>query len=103
VRRMQRSYEARARQVASEITDLYEAAVRPSRLGRAGRGRQPADRALQRQLLRLNETALLIDARLDDPAAVPAGWDAATLHQRLFDAEARASHGGRFPPALAAR
>ncbi|HEY6501181.1 MAG TPA: FUSC family protein [Streptosporangiaceae bacterium] len=102
VRRMQRSYAARARQVATEITDLYEEAVRPG-AARRERARQRADRTLQRQLLRLNETALLIDARLDDPAAVPPGWDAATLHQRLFDAEAGLSNVARFALALAAR
>ena len=98
VRRMQRSYAARARQVASEIVDLYDTTVR------SGPGRhQRADRTLQRQLLRLNEAALLIDARLDDPAAIPPGWSAATLHQRLFDAEVGLSNVARFALALAAR
>jgi hypothetical protein len=99
LRRMQRSYEARAREVASEIADLYQATVRaghdPSR-------QQRANRTLQRQLLRLNETALLIDARLDD-TAVPAGRSAATLHQRLFDAEAGLSNVARFALAIAGR
>ncbi|HEX4257961.1 MAG TPA: FUSC family protein, partial [Streptosporangiaceae bacterium] len=102
VRRMQRSYAARARQVATEITELYEEAVGPG-AAHAERARARADRTLQRQLLRLNETALLIDARLDDPAAVPPGWDAAALHQRLFDAEAGLSNLARFALALAAR
>ncbi|HEY2239100.1 MAG TPA: FUSC family protein [Streptosporangiaceae bacterium] len=102
VGRMQRSYAARARQVASEITELYEEAIRPG-AAHAERAQARADRTLQRQLLRLNETALLIDARLDDPAAVPPGWDAAALHQRLFDAEAGLSNLARFALALAAR
>ena len=98
VRRMQRSYAARAREVASQLADLYEATLR------SGPGRQQrADRTLQRQLLRLNEAALLIDARLDDPAAIPAGWSAAALHQRLFDAEVGLSNVARFALAIAAR
>jgi uncharacterized membrane protein YgaE (UPF0421/DUF939 family) len=104
VRSMQRSYAARARDVASEITDLYESTVQAGHHGGDNdRNRQRADRALQRQLLRLNETALLIDARLDDPAAVPPGWNAAALHQRLFDAEVGLSNVARFAMALAAR
>jgi uncharacterized membrane protein YgaE (UPF0421/DUF939 family) len=97
VRRMQRSYAARARDVASEIADLYEATVR------SGRPNSRADQKLQRQLLRLNEAALLIDARLDDPAAIPAGWSAAALHQRLFDAEVGLSNVARFALAIAQR
>jgi uncharacterized membrane protein YgaE (UPF0421/DUF939 family) len=100
VRRMQRSYAARAREVASEIADLYEAAVRS---GSDPDRQQRADRTLQRQLLRLNEAALLIDARLDDPAAIPPGWSAAELHQRLFDAEVGLSNVARFALTIAAR
>ena len=99
MRRMQRSYEARARALASEVAELYAATTQ------AG---QPADdqrdeRQLQRQLLRLNEAALLIDAQLNNPAAVPAGWHAAALHQRLFDAEVALSNVARFALALARR
>ena len=61
VRRMQRSYAARARGLASEVADLYEATVRSAKIRTADRS---ADRRLQRQLLRLNEAALLIDAQL---------------------------------------
>jgi hypothetical protein len=100
VRRMQRSYAARAQQVASEIAEQYQATVRsggdPARTERA-------NRSLQRQLVRLNEAALLIDARLDDPTAVPAGWSAANLHQRLFDAEVGLSNVARFALAIAPR
>jgi Fusaric acid resistance protein-like len=100
LRRMQRSYAARAQQVASEIAEQYQATVRsggdPARTERA-------NRSLQRQLLRLNEAALLIDARLDDPTAVPAGWSAANLHQRLFDAEVGLSNVARFALAIAPR
>jgi hypothetical protein len=95
VRRMQRSYGARARALASEVAELYEATVR-------SRGKHRQERSLQRQLLRLNEAALLIDAQLS-PAAVPAGWSAGTLHQRLFDAELALSNVARFALALARR
>jgi hypothetical protein len=98
VRRMQRSYAARARALGSEAAELFEATSRyadPERYRRA-------ERRLQRDLLRLNEAALLIDAQLS-PAAVPRGWSAAALHQRLFDAEVGLSNVARFAHALAQR
>jgi len=100
VRRMQRSYAARAREVADDIADLFEATVRS---GENKEGNQKADRQLQRQLLRLNEAALLIDAQLNEPAAVPAGWSSATLHQRLFDAEVGLGNVARFALEIARR
>jgi uncharacterized membrane protein YccC len=51
----------------------------------------------------LNEAALLIDAQLNSPAAVPTGWSTAALHQRLFDAEVSLSNVARFASALAGR
>jgi hypothetical protein len=110
VRRMQRSYAARARALASDIADLFHASVtavpdastRRRSASSAGQAqRQRAERRLHRQLLRLNETALLIDAHLANPAAVPAGWSAAMLHQRLFDAEVALGNVARFTVALA--
>jgi uncharacterized membrane protein YgaE (UPF0421/DUF939 family) len=98
VRRMQRSYAARARALASEVAELYEATSRSG--GSAENDRQ--ERRLQRHLLRLNEAALLIDAQLS-PAAVPAGESAAALHQRLFDAEVGLGNAARFALALARR
>ena len=98
VRRMQRSYGARARALASEVAEVYEAVARSGES--EGDGRE--ERRLQRQLLRLNEAALLIDAQLS-PAAVPAGWSAAALHQRLFDAEFGLGNVARFALALARR
>ena len=99
VRRMQRSYGARARALASEVAELFEAT---SRSGQS-ESTPGEERRLQRQLLRLNEAALLIDAQLNSPAAVPAGWSTAALHQRLFDAEVSLSNVARFAPALAGR
>jgi len=43
---------------------------------------------LHRQLARLNEAALMIDARLGDSGAVADGAAVQLLHQRLFDAGA---------------
>jgi uncharacterized membrane protein YgaE (UPF0421/DUF939 family) len=98
VRRMQRSYGARARSLASEVAELYEATIRSGK----SEQNQREEQRLQRQLLRLNEAALLIDAQLS-PAAVPAGWSAAALHQRLFDAEVALSNVARFALTLARR
>src|SRR6185437_9839779 len=98
VRRMQRSYGARARALASEVAELYEASTRSDESEADHR----AERRLQRQLLRLNEAALLIDAQLS-PAAVPPGGSAAALHQRLFDAETGLSNVARFALALGRR
>ena len=100
VRRMQRSYVARAHEVANDIADLFEATVRS---GENKNSNPKADRQLQRQLLRLNEAALLIDAQLNAPGAVPAGWSAATLHQRLFDAEVGLGNVARFALEIARR
>jgi uncharacterized membrane protein YgaE (UPF0421/DUF939 family) len=98
VRRMQRSYAARARSLASEVAELYEATTRSGK----SEENQREEQRLQRQLLRLNEAALLIDAQLS-PAAVPPGWSAAALHQRLFDAEVALSNAARFALTLARR
>jgi hypothetical protein len=100
VRRMQRSYSARARDVASDMADLYAATVRS---GENDDRRRRAERRLRRQLLRLNEAALLVDAQLNNPAAVPAEWSAAALHQRLFDAEIGLTNAARFAFAIARR
>jgi len=100
VRRMQRSYVARARAVASDVASLHAALARQPQ--DAGSG-QRAERRLQRQLLRLNETALLIDAQLDRQTAVAAGWSAPRMHQRLFDAEVALRNVARFAPAIAQR
>jgi uncharacterized membrane protein YccC len=97
LRRMQRSYWARARHLAGDVAGLFTALA-----GSRDRSRhRRAEKLLRRQLLRLNETALLIDAQLDNPAAVPAGWNAATLHQRLFDAETALGNISRFALAIA--
>ena len=98
VRRMQRSYAARARALASEVAEVYAASTRAAQPAVD----QRAEQRLHRQLMRLNEAALLIDAQLS-PVAVSAGWSAAALHQRLFDAEVGLSNVARFALALATR
>jgi hypothetical protein len=99
LRRMQRSYFARAREVASDAADLFTVLVGSSEPER----HKAAEKKLRRQLLRLNEAALLIDSQLGNRAAIPAGWSGAALHQQLFDAELALSNGARFALALAGR
>jgi len=99
LRRMQRSYAARARGIASDAADVFTALVRSHEPAR----RQSAEKNLRRQLLRLNEAALLIDSRLGNRAAIPAGRSAAALHQQLFDAEVGLSNTARFALAIARR
>ncbi len=99
VRRMQRSYGARARALASDVADLYEATSRSPESAE----NQRAQRKLQAHLLRLNEAALLIDGQLNSPAAVPSGWSAAALHQRLYDAETALGNIARFALTVARR
>ena len=82
-RRTLLSYEARARRVA----DLALAGLRePTASSR---------RRLTRQLIRLNEAALIIDANLAPEAVV--------LHQRLFDIELALTNVVRFAESLAHR
>ena len=102
VRAVQRSYVARARDVASEMADVFAATVRAGE-GALSKDNERRERRLQQHLLRLNEAALLIDARLENPAALPAGWSGATLHLRLFDAEVGLSNVARFALTLAKR
>lgn len=61
LRRMQTSFAVRARRVSAAALDLLH-----------DPGDRRADsRRLNRRSIRLNETALMIDAQLGDPAAVP--------------------------------
>jgi len=97
LRRVQRSYAARAGDVASDVADLFgdlAGAADPDR-------HQRAEKKLQRQLLRLNEAALLIESRLVNRLAIPDGWNAAALHQQVFDAELELTNVARFAVALA--
>ena len=89
--RTQRSYRARARKVAALALQVFEDPARGTR----------QVRLLQRQLVRLNEAALMIDAQLGDPAAVAEGSSGQLLHQRLFDVELALTNIARFAEPLA--
>jgi uncharacterized membrane protein YccC len=88
--RTRRSFDARARRVTSLALELFDTA-RPD---------ERRARRMQRQLIRLNEAALMIDAQLGDPAALPDGSSGELLHQRLFDIELALTNIARFARAL---
>jgi uncharacterized membrane protein YccC len=89
--RTQRSFASRARKVAGLALELFDDP------GHAARD----IRRLHRQLARLNEAALMIDAQLGDPGAVADGSSAHVLHQRLFDVELALTSIARFAQAMA--
>jgi len=91
LRRMLRSYTARSRDVARRALDVFDESDNRAR----------AARRLHRRLIRLNETALMIDAQLADPSAVPDGWSPVLLHQCIFDAELALTNAARFTERLA--
>jgi uncharacterized membrane protein YccC len=75
--RTSRAFRARARTVFAAASELFDATV--------PRGR--ASRRLHRRLIRLNGTALVIDASLAAPGALPPGVSAPDAHARLFEVE----------------
>ena len=84
--RTRRSFDARARRVSSLAVKLFDTVrLDPRRV-----------RRLHRHLIRLNEAALMIDAQLGDPGAVPDGSSGELLHQRLFDIELALTNIARF-------
>jgi uncharacterized membrane protein YgaE (UPF0421/DUF939 family) len=89
--RTQHSFAARSRKVAALALELFDNPAHTSR----------DVRRLHRQLVRLNEAALMIDAQLGDPAAVADGSSAQLLHQRLFDVELALANIARFAEAMA--
>jgi uncharacterized membrane protein YgaE (UPF0421/DUF939 family) len=89
--RTRRSYDARARKAATLALKLLDDPLH------AGWD----VRRLHRQLVRLNEAALMIDAQLGNPGAVAGGSSAQLLHQRLFDAELALTNISRFASAMA--
>jgi uncharacterized membrane protein YgaE (UPF0421/DUF939 family) len=91
LRRSQRSWEARARTVAAVAETTFAQGPGTD----AGLARQ-----LRRRLVRLNEAALMIDAQLAEPGALPDGSSAQQLHERLFDAELGLTNAARFAEAL---
>ncbi len=88
--RTQRSYQARARQLAQLALKVFDDADH----------RQRNASRLHRQVVRLNEAALMIDAQLGDPSAVTEGSSGEQLHERLFDMEMALSNIARFAEAM---
>jgi len=88
--RTQRSYWARARKLARLALEAFDD---------AGHRERDAVR-LHRQLIQLNEAALMIDAQLGDPDAVADDSSGERLHQRLFDVELALSDIARFAEAM---
>jgi hypothetical protein len=86
LRRTQRSYAARARKVARLTLELFDTPAPTDR----------QRRALGRQLVRLNEAALMIDAQLANPGALAEGSSGQLLHQRLYDTELALTNIARF-------
>lgn len=86
LQRTQRSYTARARKVGELALELFENPAHDERDARR----------LNRQLTRLNEAALMIDAQLGDAGAVADGSSGELMHQRLFDAELALTNMARF-------
>jgi hypothetical protein len=89
--RTRRSFDARARHVASLALELFDTVRLDERHARR----------THRQLIRLNEAALMIDAQLGDPGAVPDGSSGELLHQRLFDIELALTNIARFTERMA--
>jgi uncharacterized membrane protein YccC len=75
--RTSRAFRARARTVIAGAADLFDAAQPRAR----------TSRRLRRRLVSLDETALVIDASLAAPGALPPGVSALDAHARLFEVE----------------
>jgi uncharacterized membrane protein YccC len=89
--RTQRSFGALTRSVAELALALLDEPAQSERRARA----------LHRLLARMSESALMIDAQLGDPGALPEGTSGQLLHQRLFDVELALTNVARFTEALA--
>ncbi len=91
LRRVERSFVVRARQATGMLVELFDTPLHDPR----------TTRRLQTLLLRLNETALMFDALLVDPAAVQDGSSRQSLHERIFDLELALTNVVRFTQVLA--
>jgi uncharacterized membrane protein YccC len=89
--RTQRSFAALTRNVAELALAYFDEPGQTERRAHA----------LHRQVARLTEAALMIDAQLGDPGALPEGTSGQFLHQRLFDLELALTNVARFTEALA--
>ncbi|HEU0164932.1 MAG TPA: FUSC family protein, partial [Thermomicrobiales bacterium] len=92
-RRMTGSFLARSHDVISSAIALIDA--------KDERDRERAHRRLRQRLTRLNETALVIDASLTTPGALPAGVTAYDAHEELFDIELMVQNVGSIVQQLA--
>jgi Fusaric acid resistance protein-like len=90
--RISRTFRARARTVVAGAADLFDAAEPRAR----------TSRRLHRRLVRLDETALVIDASLAAPGALPPGVSALDAHARLFEVERLIDNVARLTEQLAA-
>jgi uncharacterized membrane protein YgaE (UPF0421/DUF939 family) len=90
--RSQLSWAARSAHVADLAARVFDEGDGPDR--------ERLRTRLRRNLVRLNEAALIIDAQLGEPGALPEGSSAQRLHERLFDAELGLSNAARFADAL---
>lgn len=89
LRRVRRTFGSRARALVDSALEVLD---------------DPTDRRaaarLRRRTVNLNETALMMDAALADPGALPDGASARRLHQVIFDAEQALSNMARFAGTL---
>lgn len=89
VQRLRRSFLRRADVVAATTVDLLD---------------HPGSEALRKQqvnqLIRLNETALMIDAQLAESPRLPVGTTARELHRLVFTAELSLANAARFARAM---
>lgn len=88
--RIYKSFEARARTVILSALETFNENIDDKN----------GDKNIQRQLVRFNETALMVDAQLGDPSAVKEGSAAEAIHQRIFDIELALSNIARFVPVI---
>jgi hypothetical protein len=95
--RSRRSFAARARGVISEAAGVIEDAGADPRSSPARRTRR-----LARRLIRLNESAVVIDAQLADPRLQLRPGEAQALHDALFELELSLESLGRAIIALTA-
>lgn len=89
--RLQRSYAARRRDLVAYAVRMIDEPEQAARM-------VPR---LERRLVLLNEAALMTDAHLNHPGAIPSGWSAESLHQILFDVELSVGNMGRFAGVIA--
>jgi uncharacterized membrane protein YccC len=88
-----RSFSARARTVLGAAVDLLDAQTDAERRRRG--------RRLRRQLARLNEAALMIDAQLTDPRFQDAPDTGRSIHEQLFELELSIHDVGQLAQRLA--